>query len=73
MPCDLLPPGEETGQILVRTRFADVQVEDTDLRYIVAGWQVCDLGRFRYNRFVYGQFVDRSTVPGAGVKPKILP
>jgi hypothetical protein len=36
---DLLPLGEETGQMPVRTGFGDVQVEETVLRYIVAGRQ----------------------------------
>jgi ubiquinone/menaquinone biosynthesis C-methylase UbiE len=37
---DLLPPGEETGQMLVRAGFGDVEVEDSDERYVVAGRQV---------------------------------
>jgi SAM-dependent methyltransferase len=37
---DLLPPGEETGQMLVRAGFGDVQVEDSDERYMVAGQRV---------------------------------
>jgi len=34
---DLLPPGEETGRMLMRAGFVGVQVEDTDERYVVAG------------------------------------
>jgi ubiquinone/menaquinone biosynthesis C-methylase UbiE len=34
---DLLPPGEATGQMLVRSGFGDVQVEDTDEHYVVVG------------------------------------
>jgi hypothetical protein len=34
---DLLPPGEETGRMLVRAGFGDVQVEDTAERYAVVG------------------------------------
>lgn len=34
---DLLPPGRETGQMLVRAGFVDVSVEDTDQRYTVSG------------------------------------
>ena len=37
---DLLPPGEETGRMLVRAGFGGVQVEDNDERYVVAGRQV---------------------------------
>jgi ubiquinone/menaquinone biosynthesis C-methylase UbiE len=36
---DLLPPGDETGQMLVRAGFCDVQVEDTEAYYLVAGRQ----------------------------------
>lgn len=34
---DLLPPGEETRRMLVWAGFGDVQVEDSDERYVVAG------------------------------------
>jgi len=34
---DLLPPGVETEWMLIRAGFVDVQVEDTDEHYMVAG------------------------------------
>jgi ubiquinone/menaquinone biosynthesis C-methylase UbiE len=34
---DLLPPGKETGWMLMRAGFGDVQVEDTGEHYVVAG------------------------------------
>jgi demethylmenaquinone methyltransferase/2-methoxy-6-polyprenyl-1,4-benzoquinol methylase len=34
---DLLPPGDETGRMLARAGFSDVQVEDTDKGYMVTG------------------------------------
>jgi demethylmenaquinone methyltransferase/2-methoxy-6-polyprenyl-1,4-benzoquinol methylase len=34
---DLLPPGEETRDMLLRAGFIDVRVEDTDARYVAAG------------------------------------
>jgi len=43
---DLLPPGEETGQMLVRAGFADVQMEDSDERYVVAGRRVPALNMY---------------------------
>jgi len=39
---DLRPPGEEKGQMLVRAGFGDMQVEDSDECYVIAGRQ--DLG-----------------------------
>jgi ubiquinone/menaquinone biosynthesis C-methylase UbiE len=37
---DLLPPGEETGRMLARAGFCDVQVADTESRYVVAGRRI---------------------------------
>jgi ubiquinone/menaquinone biosynthesis C-methylase UbiE len=34
---DLLPPGEETGHMLMQAGFVGVRVEDTDERYVVVG------------------------------------
>lgn len=34
---DLLPPGDETGRMLVQAGFGDVRVEDTEEHYVVAG------------------------------------
>jgi SAM-dependent methyltransferase len=34
---DLLPPGEETGRMLVRAGFCDVRVADTEEQYAVVG------------------------------------
>jgi ubiquinone/menaquinone biosynthesis C-methylase UbiE len=34
---DLLPPAEETGRMLVRLGFDDLQMEDTGERYVVVG------------------------------------
>lgn len=34
---DLLPPGEETGRMLVYAGFCDVEVEDTEEHYLVVG------------------------------------
>jgi len=36
---DLLPPGREAGRMLLKAGFGDVQVEDTEEHYIVAGRQ----------------------------------
>jgi ubiquinone/menaquinone biosynthesis C-methylase UbiE len=43
---DLLPPGEETGRMLVQAGFGDVQVEDSDERYMVAGRRVPALNMY---------------------------
>ena len=37
---DLLPPGEETRRMLVRAGFGDVQMEDSEERYVIAGRQL---------------------------------
>jgi demethylmenaquinone methyltransferase/2-methoxy-6-polyprenyl-1,4-benzoquinol methylase len=37
---DILPPGEDTGRMLMDADFVSVQVEDTDEHYIVAGQMV---------------------------------
>ncbi len=38
----LLPPGEETGHMLMRAGLGDVQVEDSDERYVITGRLVAD-------------------------------
>jgi len=41
---DLLPPGEETGRMLMGAGFVDVGVEDTDKHYIVIGrWPMASI------------------------------
>ncbi len=38
----LLPPGEETGRMPMRAGFGDVQVEDSDERYVITGRLVAE-------------------------------
>jgi len=40
---DLLPPGEETGYMLVRAGFTDVKIEDTKDHYVVSGCRSRDI------------------------------
>ncbi len=44
---DLLPPGDETGRMLARAGFSDVQVEDTDKGYMVTGRRDGNTGKGR--------------------------
>jgi SAM-dependent methyltransferase len=62
---DLLPPGEETGRILVRAGFGDVQVEDTAERYVVTGRK--DLGKHSHPGEASNRPTPDDGLPGAAV------